>query len=126
MRKLAHDAGRHHIEVDSAGTSAFHVGAPPDPRTVRHALRRGYDLSTLRARQVAAADFLLFDRIFAMDQQNLAVLARQCPHEQRHKLALFLDVLGTPGREVPDPWSGGPEGFEEVLDLIESGCRALM
>lgn len=124
--KMLADAKLSHVTVDSCGTGGWHIGAPPDPRTVAHARRRGYDLSPLRARGLADADFLLFDRILAMDQDNLRVLRRRCPDVHSHKLSLFLDVLGAPGREVPDPWAGGPDGFEEVLDLVERGCRALI
>jgi protein-tyrosine phosphatase len=114
------------IDVDSCGTAGYHVGEPPDPRTIAHARKRGYDLSTLRARQLAAADYVVFDRIYAMDQQNLRRLRALAPAEHAHKVTLLLDVLGVPGREVPDPWSGGPEGFEHVLDLCEAACRALV
>jgi protein-tyrosine phosphatase len=113
-----------HIEVDSCGTGGWHVGEPPDPRTVLFARKRGYDLSSLRARQLADADFLLFDHLLAMDQANLRALRARCPPEHVHKLSLFLDVLGEPGNEVPDPWSGGPSDFERVLDLVEDGCAA--
>lgn len=126
MLKMVRDAGLRDVDVDSCGTSDYHPGAPPDPRTIQHAARRGYDLSMLRARVIAPADFLLFDRIYAMDQSNLANLARACPPMHRAKLSLFLDVTGKPGREVPDPWSDGPEMFERVLDLVEEASRALV
>jgi protein-tyrosine phosphatase len=124
MRKLCGDAGVRDVEVDSAGTGDWHRGEPPDARTIRHAARRGYDLSTLRARQVVAMDFVVFDRVLAMDTSNLQRLRRMAPDTHAHKLSLFLDVLGAPGREVPDPWSGGPEDFEHVLDLCEAGAQA--
>lgn len=124
MRALVEESRIRTLTVDSCGIGAWHVGEPPDPRTVMHARRRGYDLSTLRARALAAADFLLFDRILAMDQENLRALRTRCPVEHAHKLSLFLDVLGAPGQEVPDPWSGGPKDFEHVLNLVEDGCRA--
>jgi protein-tyrosine phosphatase len=114
------------VEVDSAGTADYHTGEPPDERTVAHARRRGYDLSVLRARQVKPIDFVLFDRVYAMDTNNLANLRRACPPEHAHKLALFLDVLGEPGRPVPDPWSGGPRDFELVLDLCEAACARIV
>ena len=118
------------VVVDSAGTADFHVGEAPDPRTIAHAARRGYDLSALRARHVAAADFLLFDRVYAMDQANLRNLRALAPPEHVHKLTLFLDVLvptgGAVGREVPDPYHHGPALFDEVLDLCEAGCRAIL
>lgn len=108
--------------IDSCGTGDWHVGEPPDARTVRHAARRGYDLSPLRARVIAPADFMLFDRIYAMDHANLATLRRLCPPQHQSKLSLFLDR----DREVPDPWSHGPEMFERVLDLVEEGARAIV
>jgi protein-tyrosine phosphatase len=126
VRRMLDDAGLAHVDVDSCGTSDYHPGSPPDARTIKHAARRGYDLSTLRARVLAPADFLLFDRIYAMDQSNLANLARACPPVHKAKLSLFLDVTGTHGREVPDPWSHGPEMFERVLDLVEEAGRALV
>ncbi len=117
------------IEVDSAGTHGFHVGAAPDRRTQAAAARRGYDLSTLRARRVGADDFLQFDLILAMDRDNLAELRQVCPPGLQYKLALFLDYAGASGAadgEVPDPYYGGPAGFERVLDLIEAAGRALI
>lgn len=128
MLEMVRDAGLRDVEIDSCGTGDWHVGDPPDARTIKHAAKRGYDLSPLRARVLAAADFLVFDRIYAMDQNNLATLVRACPPVHRAKIALFLDVVpGTaPGREVPDPWSHGPEMFERVLDLVEEGARALV
>lgn len=116
-----------HFELDSAGTHAYHVGEPPDTRAQKAAKGRGYDLSGLRARQVKAADFLRFDRILAMDRDNLALLMQACPPDQQHRLALFLDFGSDPGvREVPDPYYGGSEGFEYVLDLAEDASRGLI
>lgn len=126
MLKMARDAGVRDVDIDSCGTSDYHAGAPPDARTIQHAARRGYDLSTLRARVLKNADFLLFDRIYAVDQNNLRTMAHACPPMHRAKLSLFLDVTGKPGREVPDPWSHGPDEFEHVLDLVEEASRALI
>ena len=109
------------VEFDSAGTESYHIGDPPDPRSVRHAQARGYDLSGLRARQVHASDFHEFDLILAADDANLAELNRRCPREHQHKLSLFLENAA-----VPDPYYGGIEGFEKVLDLIESRAAALV
>ena len=106
------------VDVDSAGTGSWHVGEPPDPRSQRHALRRGYDLSALRARRVAAADFERFDLIFAMDEANLADLERLRPRAARAELRLFAE------RAVPDPYSGGAAGFEQVIDLVEAASDA--
>lgn len=115
------------VEVDSAGTHAYHVGEPPDPRSQKAAAKRGYELAHLRARRVAAADFLRFDYILAMDRDNLSVLREACPDEERHRLGLFLDhAKSIEEQEVPDPYYGGPEGFERVLDLIEEGAAGLI
>jgi protein-tyrosine phosphatase len=101
------------VHIDSAGTGDWHVGAPPDARSQRHAARRGYDLSALRARQVREDDFNRFDFILAMDRNNLADLAAWAPAQHRAQVELFAPA------PVPDPYAGGPEGFEQVLDLAE-------
>jgi protein-tyrosine phosphatase len=116
-----------HIEVDSAGTHGYHVGEPPDERASEAAQRRGYDLSRLRARRVSDVDFMRFDRILAMDFENLSLLQRACPTSHRHKLGLFLEYANNfEDREVPDPYYGGGEGFERVLDLVEDAARGLI
>jgi protein-tyrosine phosphatase len=115
------------VEVDSAGTHAYHVGEPPDPRSQKVAAKRGYELAHLRARRVATADFLRFDYILAMDRNNLTMLREACPDEEQHRLGLFLDhAKNIEEDEVPDPYYGGPEGFERVLDLIEAGAVGLI
>jgi protein-tyrosine phosphatase len=115
------------VEVDSAGTVRHHLGEPPDARAQRVALRRGYDLSRLRARRVTEADYARFDRILAMDRDNLAILRRECPPEHRHKLGLFLEYSRSfAEREVPDPYYGNDAGFERVLDLIEDASHGLV
>lgn len=115
------------FEIDSAGTHGYHIGAAPDQRARKAALRRGYDLSQLRARQVNALDFKHFDCILAMDRENLSMLQRACPTEHRHKLGLFLDYAAHYDDEaVPDPYYGGGEGFERVLDLVEDAARGLI
>jgi protein-tyrosine phosphatase len=107
------------VAVDSAGTGDWHVGQPPDARSQRHAAKRGYDLSALRARRVAEDDFRQFDFILAMDEDNLTDLQRLVPDQgARAKLRLFADV------EVPDPYQGGPAAFERVLDLVEAASDA--
>jgi len=116
-----------YFEFDSAGTHAYHVGEPPDARAQKTATARGYDLSSIRARQVRAADFLRFDRILAMDRDNLALLTQACPKDLRHRLGLFLDYGSNPDlREVPDPYYGGTDGFEHVLGLAEDATRGLI
>jgi protein-tyrosine phosphatase len=115
------------LEVDSAGTATYHVGQPPDPRTRAAAARRGYDLSALRARSVESADFERFDLILAMDRENLTVLRHRAPAHARERLRLFLEFAPDAApAEVPDPYYGGPNGFEEVLDLVEAATRGLL
>lgn len=114
------------IAIDSAGTAAYHVGNPPDSRSAACALRRGYDLSDLRARQAIAADFQRFDYILAMDEQNLSELQSICPADYPGYLGLFLEFSPGGEREVPDPYYGGPEGFDHVLDLVEEASRGLL
>ena len=123
----AREAPELSIEVDSAGTAAYHVGEPPDPRTRQAAARRGYDLSALRARIVEPGDFERFDLIVAMDRENLRVLRRRAPPAAHERLRLLLEFAPEAGPEdVPDPYYGGPNGFEEVLDLIEAAARGLL
>lgn len=115
------------IEVDSAGTGAWHVGEAPDQRASAAALARGYDLSSLRARAVTPADFSLFDYILAMDQQNLANLQAMMPPGYAGRLGLFLDYHPHPLLvEVPDPYYGGEAGFDQVLDLVEEASSGLL
>ena len=108
------------IAVDSAGTGGWHAGEPPDSRAQRHALLRGYDLSRQRARRVVEADFERFDLVLAMDEENLAELERLRPADARAELRLFDAV------EVPDPYHGGAQGFENVLDQIERASDVLV
>ncbi|MFO1396066.1 MAG: low molecular weight protein-tyrosine-phosphatase [Burkholderiales bacterium] len=125
FRDTAARAGLAHVTVASAGTGNWHVGRPPDPRAIAHAARRGYALEHLRARQFSAADFARFDYVFAMDRGNLAALSALRPATFGGHLGLFLDgPAGPPARDVPDPYTGGPPGFEHVLDLLEAGSRA--
>lgn len=107
------------IEVDSAGTGDRHVGAPPDRRSAEAALRRGIVLQGA-ARQVRRADFAAFDLILAMDSQNLHDLLALAPAGTEHKVRLFA------GEDVPDPYYGGADGFDTVLDLVEKAGRALI
>jgi|SRR5690606_21928735 len=120
LRYMSREMGME-VHVESAGTHGYHAGEPPDERSQRVARVRGYDLSAQRARQVRPEDFERFDLIVAMDQGHLRLLERDCPPEHRAKLRLLVD-----GRDVPDPYYGGPEGFERVLDLVEAGCRRLL
>ncbi|MDF2073111.1 low molecular weight phosphotyrosine protein phosphatase [Pseudomonas mendocina] len=114
------------VQVDSAGTGDWHVGKAPDSRTRQAALRRGYDLSAQRARQVEVADFQRFDLILAMDQSNLRNLKAMRPTDARADLDLYLRRFELALDEVPDPYYGGEDGFEQVLDLIEQASDALL
>lgn len=128
VRSFARRAGlASTLEVDSAGTHGYHVGEPPDPRARKVAANRGYDVSNLRARCVTDGDFVRFDMILAMDRRNLAFLRRSCPDGYESKLGLFLDYADGPSPdEVPDPYYGGADGFERVLDLCEAAARGLI
>lgn len=115
------------IEVDSAGTHAYHVGKQPDPRAQSAALRRGIDLSPLRARKVNPSDFEYFDYVLAMDYENYSNLERICPAGYEHRLRMFLDFASNfEEKEVPDPYYGGDSGFEHVLDLVDDASRGLL
>ena len=115
------------IHVDSAGTGNWHVGSPPDSRAIQAARRRGYDLTALRARQVEPADFQRYGWIIAMDESNLRVLESMRPADYPGHLGLLLDFVPELGvREVPDPYYGGRDGFDRVLDLAESASEALI
>lgn len=118
---------RDRVEIDSAGTHAYHVGESPDARSAQAAARRGIDLSGLQARKVRAEDFAEFDYILAMDRANFANLQAICPPEHRHKLKMFMDYADQlREQEVPDPYYGGGNGFEYVLDLVEAASEGLL
>jgi protein-tyrosine phosphatase len=115
------------LEIDSAGTADYHVGEPPDRRTVAAARRRGYDLAGLRARLVQPDDFRRFDYILAMDKSNLSELTSRRTADATAELALFMSFAdGSEYDEVPDPYYGGVEDFERVLDLCETASRCLL
>ncbi len=115
------------IEVDSAGTSSYHVGQHPDPRSIAAADRRGYSLHEQIARQVIATDFQEFDYLLAMDRDNLMSLQQAAPDQCRAQVQLLLDYFPGSPESVPDPYLGGAEqGFEVVLDLLESACEGLL
>jgi len=128
FRARVEEAGlAQHILIDSAGTHDYHVGDPPDVRAQRAALRRGYDMSALRGRQVGLLDFTRFDYVLAMDHANLAILHRLCPPPRRERLGLFLEYASRhEEREVPDPYYGGSGGFERVLDMVEDAAEGLL
>ncbi len=120
LRKLAKELGVE-VHVESAGTHDYHVGNPPDERAQHHARGRGYDLSAQRARQLHKRDFETFDLVVAMDRGHMKLLEQSCPPQHRRKLRMLVE-----GRDVPDPYYGGAEGFEQVLDMVEAACRGLL
>ena len=128
LRHRLREAGlAERVHVDSAGTHDYHVGSPPDERSTHHASLRGYDLTDQRARQVRAADFERFDLILAMDNGHFELLEEDCPLQHRQKLRRMMD-FAPPGTadEVADPYYGGKQGFETVLDHIEAACDGVL
>jgi protein-tyrosine phosphatase len=115
------------VETDSAGTGDYHVGEPPDSRAIAAAARRGIDLSSLRARTVRHSDFTYYDLILAMDEENLRELRRRSAPSQHERIRLLMEfVPSAASRAVPDPYYGGPLGFEQVLDLLEEASESLI
>jgi protein-tyrosine phosphatase len=115
------------IVVDSAGTHAYHIGNPPDPRACAAALRRGVDLSSQRARRIGEEDFYRFDYVLVMDRENLEIVEQICPPDHREKVQLLMEYAPHMGMdEVPDPYYGGRAGFERVLDLVEAASQGLL
>ncbi len=129
FRHFVKEAGVDHmIEVDSAGTHAYHIGNPPDHRTQQTASKRGYAMHELRARAVQTSDFEEFDYILAMDKENLSLLHQRSPQQYLSKIQLFMLYSQTAHstKEVPDPYFGGAQGFELVLDMVEDASRGLL
>jgi protein-tyrosine phosphatase len=128
FRRLVREAGlADRISADSAGTHGYHVGEPPDPRTQAAASVRGYDLSGLRARRVGREDFHRFDLVLAMDRDHHAILARLAPPSAGHKVRLLMEFARhSRADEVPDPYYGGPDSFELVLNLVEDAAAGLL
>jgi len=128
FRNLVEREGlRELIDVDSAGTHAYHVGEPPDTRAQETALKRGFDLSNQQARRAVADDFLMFDYVVAMDQDNYHALYAICPEGMEDKIHLLMDYAPSfRTREVPDPYYGGPSGFEQVFDMVEEAAAGLL
>lgn len=127
FRARAEAAGLRGLTIDSAGTHAYHIGEQPDRRSQQFALKRGIDLSTQKARKVTAEDFEKFDLILAMDHDNLALLRAACPQQYQHKLSLMMDYASNAESDiVPDPYYGGPSGFDTVLDYIEDASDGLI
>ncbi len=126
-RLVAEEAPELDLEIDSAGTHAYHTGEPPDRRAQEAAARRGVDLSYTRARFVTGTDFTHFDLVLAMDKSNYERLRRRCPAEEHHRIRMFLEFApGLDAMDVPDPYYGGSNGFERVLDMVEEACRGLL
>jgi len=123
----AREAPEIHVLVESAGTAEYHVGSAPDARAQAAARRRGYEMAGLRARTIERRDFERFDLILAMDRSNWSALRSLAPRAAHERVRLFLEFAADAGvLEVPDPYYGGPNGFEEVLDLIEAASRGLL
>lgn len=115
------------VEIDSAGTGAWHVGAMPDERAQAAGMARGYDLTPIRARQVSGRDYERFDLVLAMDHDNLATMKSRAPRSSHKRIRLLLEFAPELGlNAVPDPYYGGDQGFEEVLDLIEVASDRLI
>lgn len=128
FRYLCEQAGvSSRVDIDSAGTGAWHVGHPPDVRAQAAALKRGIDLSQQRARAVSDADFEVFDYILAMDQANLQELLARSPTKHAHKIQLYMEFAqDATVAEVPDPYYGEGDGFERVLDLVMDAGKGLI
>lgn len=124
---LASKADGTRIVVDSAGTAGYHVGKPPDPRSIEVAASHGIDISRQRCRRFSVSDFDDFDYIFAMDRDNLSHLQRLARGPgDLSKLALLLEAAGMATAEVPDPYYGGPDGFQEVFRMIDRATDQLL
>jgi protein-tyrosine phosphatase len=128
LRRLIQERAPHlGLEIDSAGTHDYHVGEPPDARAIAAAARRGIDLRSLRARQISEEDFERFDLIVAMDRANWETLLSRSPAEFHGRIRLFMEFADDSNVEdVPDPYYGGPLGFEQVLDLAEEAAAGLL
>ena len=115
------------IHVDSAGTHGYHLGEPPDSRSQAAARRRGIELGHLRAREVSVLDFERFDYIVALDRGHVRILNGFCPAGEEHRIRAMLEFApNLPATDVPDPYYGGAEGFEQVLDMIETAAAGLL
>lgn len=128
FRHKVHQAGLAEVvRVDSAGTHNYHPGSAPDDRSISHALKRGYNLQDLRARQITDLDFDAHDLVLAMDWDNLALVQHQCPPQHQRKVKRFTEFcLELNAQEVPDPYYGGVSGFEHVLDVVEDASNGLL
>ncbi len=115
------------FHIDSAGTHGYHIGEPADTRSAETALNRGYDISAHRARRIEDGDYKKYDYILVMDQRNYQVLLKECPDDHLDKVRMFLEFAPhVPETEVPDPYYGGDDGFEHVLNLVEEAAEGLL
>ena len=115
------------IFIDSAGTAAYHIGEPPDPRSISVALKYGIDLRSQKARKLILRDFMKFDRIYAMDEHNYQkIISLAQNDDDKKKVKMILNEV-TPAQNlsVPDPYYGGDQGFEEVYQMLEQACAAI-
>ncbi|HEY9018354.1 low molecular weight protein-tyrosine-phosphatase [Thiomicrospira sp.] len=128
FRKLSEDEGlAQHLVIDSAGTHAYHVGNPPDTRSMQTAVKRGIEMADLRARKVDFSDLIEFDYVLAMDADNHQNLIQMAPRDLQSKIRLFMEFAPDYGHDyVPDPYYGGPDGFESVFDMVEAASRGLL
>ena len=129
LRARLREAGLHRsVAVDSAGTHGYHTGEAPDPRAIRHAAQRGYDIARLQARPVRPEDFSHFHWLLAMDEANLAWLRSRLPEGAGPRMGLLMEHARRHAdvREVPDPYYGAASGFEHVLDLVDDACEGLV
>ncbi len=128
FRHLVEEAGlMDQVAIDSAGTHGYHVGESPDRRTATAAAKRGYSLAGQTARQIDEEDFERFDLLLAMDRGHRTFLNRIAPPGSEKKVRMFMSLAAGKGdQDVPDPYYGGPDGFEIVLDMIEAGGRGLL
>lgn len=125
LREFAAQKGAD-LLVDSAGTGAWHVGDPPDRRSIRAAQQHGIDISGLCGRQVGLEDFTAFDLILGMDESNVATLKRLAPEGTAEKVHLFLGYATGRNQDVPDPYYEGAEAFEALYQMLEAGCSSLL
>ena len=128
FRHMVHGRGLDaHFEIDSAGTHDYHVGSAPDARAQAHAKAHGYDISSLRARQLEAQDFENFDLVLVMDDHNWKKAQELCPLEERHRLKRLTAYCNRyKTLNIPDPYYGGDAGFEHAMAVIEDGCAGLL
>lgn len=125
-RALARAGWQDRVDVDSCGVGRWHLGKAPDPRAQAAAMQRGIDISGLRARLLMPQDFMDYDYVLGMDHDNLRAMLAMKPEQARAHVGLFLDFADVPESEVPDPYYGGDDGFEHVLNLLETAADGLV